>query len=160
MNEITVAEFLEENKDFLFPNKKWSDFEVEEMLVSLPDELEMTVKSIPFRKPSVVQIISFLVGSIGVDRFYLGDKKKGILKYFSFGGFGIWWIADIVSAKERCRTYNCEKLMEAVNDPSLVGSMIDVDNKLNDTVKKAKLYAPAIKEAAKGLGEVRKTFYK
>ena len=41
-------------------------------------------------------ILSILLGGIGVDRFYLGCVGSGILKLITGGGFGIWWIIDIV----------------------------------------------------------------
>lgn len=40
-------------------------------------------------------LISILLGYLGVDRFLLGDKGKGILKLITCGGAGIWWIIDI-----------------------------------------------------------------
>ena len=40
-------------------------------------------------------IISILLGELGIDRFYLGYTKLGILKLITGGGFGIWWLVDI-----------------------------------------------------------------
>lgn len=44
----------------------------------------------------VALILSILVGSLGVDRFYMGYIGTGILKLITFGGFGIWWLIDLI----------------------------------------------------------------
>ena len=39
---------------------------------------------------------SVFFGCIGLDRFYLGYRGLGVLKLFTFAGFGIWYGVDIV----------------------------------------------------------------
>lgn len=41
-------------------------------------------------------ILSVLLGTLGVDRFYLGYVGLGIVKLLTFGGFGIWWLIDLI----------------------------------------------------------------
>ncbi len=43
-----------------------------------------------------VFFLSFLWGTFGVDRFYLGKIGTGIAKLLTFGGFGVWVIIDLV----------------------------------------------------------------
>ena len=44
-------------------------------------------------------LLSFLLGSLRVDWFYLSDGHAGyiiagIFKIITLGGFGIWWLVD------------------------------------------------------------------
>lgn len=41
-------------------------------------------------------ILSIFLGSLGVDRFYVGKIGTVILKLITFGGFGIWWLVDLI----------------------------------------------------------------
>jgi len=44
----------------------------------------------------VAVLLSLFLGGLGADRFYLGYTVFGILKLITFGGFGIWWLVDLI----------------------------------------------------------------
>lgn len=44
----------------------------------------------------VALLLSIFVGSLGVDRFYLGYVGLGIVKLLTAGGCGVWTIIDII----------------------------------------------------------------
>lgn len=158
MDRLKVAQYLEQNKDYLFPNNEISERSLENALAAAPEDFDLFLGGITFRNPSTVQIISVFPGSLGVDRFFLGDIGMGLLKYFTFGGVGIWWIADIFSAKDRCRAYNCKQLLEAINDPSTIAKMQNTNAAINNTIANAKKFTPVVGELVKGAKEVGKTF--
>jgi TM2 domain-containing membrane protein YozV len=41
-------------------------------------------------------LLSFFLGTLGVDRFYLGYTGLGILKLITMGGVGFWWLIDLI----------------------------------------------------------------
>jgi len=44
----------------------------------------------------ITLVLCLVVGMFGVHRFYVGKVGTGILQIVTFGGLGIWWIADVI----------------------------------------------------------------
>ena len=44
----------------------------------------------------VAVILSWLLGGLGIDRFYLGYTGLGVLKLLTLGGCGVWALIDAI----------------------------------------------------------------
>lgn len=44
----------------------------------------------------LVLVMSIVFGWLGVDRFIMNKIGTGLLKLFTLGGLGIWWLVDII----------------------------------------------------------------
>jgi TM2 domain-containing membrane protein YozV len=51
-------------------------------------------------------LMSLFFGTIGVDRFIMGHVGLGILKLLTGGGFGIWWLIDVILIATRYKFSN------------------------------------------------------
>tara|TARA_Y100001968_G_C19280027_1_gene678752 strand:+ start:44 stop:364 length:321 start_codon:yes stop_codon:yes gene_type:complete len=43
----------------------------------------------------VTFVLAILVGVLGIDRFYTGSTRLGVLKLVTLGGLGLWWLIDL-----------------------------------------------------------------
>lgn len=41
-------------------------------------------------------VMSAVLGRFGIDRFIMGHTGLGILKILTLGGFGVWWLVDLI----------------------------------------------------------------
>ncbi len=48
------------------------------------------------RSRGLALVLSVFGGWFGLDRFYVGKISTAIPKLISFGGFGIWWLYDVI----------------------------------------------------------------
>ncbi len=53
-------------------------------------------------------IFSIVFGWLGVDRFIMGKVGTGLLKLFTLGGLGVWWIVDIILVATKYQFKNVE----------------------------------------------------
>ena len=70
-----------------------------------------SVRMAQFKDPTMAIILSAIVGSLGVDRFYIGDVGLGVGKLLTCGGAYIWWLIDIFMISDATKRKNLEMLM-------------------------------------------------
>ena len=56
----------------------------------------------------IAYLLWFLLGPVGVHKFYLGKMGMGILYLFTGGIFLIGWIIDLFTLPSQVRAYNDE----------------------------------------------------
>lgn len=72
------------------------------------------IQTLQFKDPTTCLIISILGGSLGIDRFYLGDTGLGVAKLITCGGLGIWTIIDLFLIMGAAREKNISKLQQVL----------------------------------------------
>jgi TM2 domain-containing membrane protein YozV len=85
---------------------------IRERLIALDDSKWAMISSIQLKDPTVSLIVSILAGSLGIDRFLIGDTGLGIGKLLTCGGLGIWAIIDWFLIMGATREKNMQKIQQ------------------------------------------------
>ncbi len=88
--------------------------QIRDRLIELDDSRWSILQIIQFKDPTMILIISILAGSLGIDRFIIGDTGLGIGKLLTCGGLGIWAIVDWFLIMGATREKNLEKLQQSL----------------------------------------------
>ena len=99
---------------FMMSNSKFFEShhinEIRDRLIALDDSKWPMISTTQFKDPTTMLIISILAGSLGIDRFMIGDTGLGVGKLLTCGGFGIWAIIDWFMIQGATREKNIQKL--------------------------------------------------
>ena len=91
---------------------------IRQRLEALPEQQLSMLYSISFQDPTMLLIISLLGGTLGIDRFLLGQIGLGVGKLLTCGGCGIWSIVDLFLIMDatrqikRSKTFCCYWVMK------------------------------------------------
>jgi TM2 domain-containing membrane protein YozV len=70
------------------------------------------LSTIELKDPTTILIVSILAGSLGIDRFLIGDTGMGIGKLLTCGGLGIWALVDWFLIMGATKEKNMEKIRQ------------------------------------------------
>lgn len=97
--------------------KKFNSFhlnQIQNALSNVDENKFQMALAADYKDPSTMLIISILVGSLGVDRFMLGQTGLGVAKLLTAGGCGIWTIIDWFKIQDMSKDYNFALLMQVL----------------------------------------------
>jgi TM2 domain-containing membrane protein YozV len=84
---------------------------IRERLMADESKLSM-MHSVELKDPTMILIVSILAGSLGIDRFLIGDTGLGVGKLLTCGGLGIWWLVDLFLIMDATKQKNMEKMQQ------------------------------------------------
>jgi TM2 domain-containing membrane protein YozV len=85
---------------------------ISEKLIKLDDSRFLQLQAANLKDPTIVLIISIVGGSLGIDRFFIGDTGLGVAKLLTCGGLGIWALVDWFLIMGRTRQLNFERIQQ------------------------------------------------
>jgi TM2 domain-containing membrane protein YozV len=85
---------------------------VRERLLTIDDAKWPMISTVQLKDPTTSLIVSILAGSLGIDRFIIGDTGLGVGKLLTCGGLGIWTIVDWFLIQSATREKNMQKLQQ------------------------------------------------
>ena len=74
----------------------------------------MMLSTIDLKDPTTLLLISIFLGSLGIDRFMLGDIGMGVLKLLTLGCCGILTIVDWFTVSKRAKEKNFSNVMTLI----------------------------------------------
>lgn len=84
---------------------------LKEKLRTMDDEKFSLVSTIELKDPTTLLLVSIFLGTLGIDRFMLGDTGMGILKLLTVGCCGVLTIVDWFTISKKTKEANFNKMM-------------------------------------------------
>ena len=75
------------------------------------DNKMVMLSGVEMKDPTTILLVSIFLGSLGIDRFMLGETGMGILKLLTGGCCGILTIIDWFTVQKKAKDANFQKLM-------------------------------------------------
>jgi TM2 domain-containing membrane protein YozV len=104
--------------NFLIANSRYFDSyrlpEIKNALLRIDESKWINLEQISYKDPTLYVVISLSGGTIGLDRFFLGDNGLGFLKLITCGGCGLWTIIDWFMISDAAKEKNYITLRNAI----------------------------------------------
>ena len=87
---------------------------LKDKLRTMDDEKFSLISTIEMKDPTTILLVSIFLGTLGIDRFMIGDTGMGILKLLTCGCCGILTIVDWFSISKKTKELNFNKVMSLI----------------------------------------------
>ncbi|MCQ2395658.1 MAG: TM2 domain-containing protein [Kiritimatiellae bacterium] len=77
----------------------------------MSDDKGMMLNQVSLKSPFLAFVVSLLLGEFGVDRLLLGEIGMAVLKFLTFGVFGILYLIDVFTIMGRVKKINTQRIM-------------------------------------------------
>lgn len=85
---------------------------IRDRLIAMDDSKWVIISTLQLKDPTTSLIVSILVGTLGIDRFIIGDTGLGIGKLLTCGGLGIWTVIDWFMIQGATKEKNMQKIQQ------------------------------------------------
>ena len=88
---------------------------INSMLENMDEKKFFMVQTQQYKDPTLMLVISILVGHFGVDRILLGQVGLGVAKLLTCGGLGVWTLVDWFLIMNETKEVNFQLFSNTVN---------------------------------------------
>ncbi|MCL2546239.1 MAG: TM2 domain-containing protein [Oscillospiraceae bacterium] len=103
---------------YIMTNQKYFPAEkimyLKEKLLAMPEEKFTLISTVELKDPTTLLLVSIFLGSLGIDRFMLGDTGMGVLKLLTWGVCGILTIIDWFTISKKTKELNFNNLTAVI----------------------------------------------
>ena len=100
---------------YVMTNQKYLPAEkivfIKQKLMEADESKFQLISAVEFKDPTTILLVSIFLGTLGIDRFMLGETGMGILKLLTAGCCGILTIIDWFSVQKKAKDLNYNNLM-------------------------------------------------
>ena len=100
---------------YVMTNQKYFPAEkimyLKEKLAAMDESKFTMVSTVELKDPTTILLVSIFLGTLGIDRFMLGDTGMGILKLLTGGCCGILTIIDWFTVSKKTKDLNFNNIM-------------------------------------------------
>lgn len=111
MDQQKVDMYITTNQKY-FPAEKIT--QLRDKLKEMEEEKFSSVSAVELKDPTTLLLISIFLGSLGIDRFMIGETGMGVLKLLTAGCCGILTIIDWFTIQKKTKELNFNKLMASI----------------------------------------------